>query len=165
MCNQCSFKIIADIKVKHNCPKCKSDLNNFHYLNRYLNGISNEENNTIIDLNDVNISGMSFNEALEIQKISDDKKEKREENLEIEENKKNSSNRNFKRNVVIPQRDQKSVEIKKETCQICYVFKSNKIIHCESGAPHLICSYCYNRMLKIDKIKLCPFCRTKIKKI
>lgn len=230
VCNQCSFRIVAEnVKNKHKCPKCEKDLKNFRFINRYVSGAATPQegnnNNTVIDLDDVNVSGVCLSEEIEMQNVyveevntSKYKKEKEKEmqkdfegkekienqnnnnnnnkendNIEhdeheildcnnIKENKKElkdenennnnksclsgrkfKKNKNLNNNVNIKNDNENN--FKKETCQICFVLKSTKRIQCESATPHMICSYCYNRMLKIDKVKVCPFCRTKIIKI
>jgi len=127
----------------------------------------NESNNRNEDCEDENLDSNNNNEVnYDIQKNKNN----------FEDGKKNSNNNkdkcdtcerklNNKNKIVDNDEMNKIICNKKETCQICFVLKSSKIIQCESATPHMICSYCYNRMLKIDKVKVCPFCRTKIKKI
>lgn len=246
MCNQCSNKVVSQVKVKYKCPKCNKDLKNFKYLNRYVTknikeNNNDDDNNTIIDLDDVNVSCENNNEIEIISKDSEKDKERytlenakiNSENnlqkLEKEQNEKDficntengdhpndndninfniylgknlnsEENKNFNnkeeinsnsklriekknnsrdtndnninnipetRNIVCDKnnQNQEKKDGNVQTCQICFVLKSTKIINCESATPHILCSYCYNRMLKIDKVKVCPFCKTKIKKI
>jgi hypothetical protein len=47
-------------------------------------------------------------------------------------------------------------------CNICFYLTTSKKIHCKSTIPHMLCSYCYKRLIIIEKTKLCPFCRTEI---
>lgn len=47
-------------------------------------------------------------------------------------------------------------------CKICFVLKNSKTIKCESNTPHMLCSYCYNRLINIEETAHCPFCRSNI---
>jgi hypothetical protein len=49
-------------------------------------------------------------------------------------------------------------------CRICYERPAKKKLDCQSLTPHYLCDFCYNRLIEVQKILLCPFCRTKIKK-
>lgn len=163
MCNQCSFKIVADIvKEKHKCPKCEQELKNFRYLNRYSSVTPNEQNNTIINLDDVNISEIDDSNKQEIELPIIDEKNKNGNNQGNEIS--DTSKRNLKKEDSFNKRNskKKNENIIQETCQICFVLRVTKKIDCESSTKHMLCNYCYNRMLKIDKVKVCPFCRTKI---
>lgn len=50
------------------------------------------------------------------------------------------------------------------TCKICFVLKNSKKIKCDSNKPHLLCNYCYNRLINIEEIANCPFCRNDIQR-
>lgn len=47
-------------------------------------------------------------------------------------------------------------------CKICFVLKQSKQIKCDSNTPHMLCEYCYNRLIWIEQIEHCPFCRSSI---
>ena len=47
-------------------------------------------------------------------------------------------------------------------CKICFVLKNSKQIKCDSNTQHMLCSYCYNRLINIEEISKCPFCRSEI---
>jgi len=48
------------------------------------------------------------------------------------------------------------------TCKICFVLKHSKQIKCDSNTPHMLCTYCYHRLINIEEIPHCPFCRNDI---
>lgn len=50
-------------------------------------------------------------------------------------------------------------------CNICFYLCNSKTIDCKSEIPHMLCSYCYKRLIIIEKTKLCPFCRTEISNV
>ena len=52
---------------------------------------------------------------------------------------------------------------KGDKCNICFFLPNSKTIPCNSAVPHFLCSYCYKRLILIEKIKLCPFCRCEVK--
>jgi hypothetical protein len=49
-----------------------------------------------------------------------------------------------------------------DLCNICFERVPERKIECESSCLHKICSFCYFRLLNVQKIRLCPFCRTTI---
>lgn len=152
ICNNCSYKIVSNVKKSENCPKCQKELKVFKFCNRYVKS----EENTLIDLKDVNVSVLEF----EDDKENKENKQSLPKN-NIDDNECREALKNVKDEDGLNSKREK--DIGRQTCQICFVLKSTKKINCDSTAEHLICSYCYNRMIKIDKIRLCPFCRTKIK--
>lgn len=50
-----------------------------------------------------------------------------------------------------------------QVCNICFERKLEKKIDCQSPHPHMLCVQCYDRLINVQNIKLCPFCRTLIK--
>ena len=160
LCNNCCYKIVSNVRNNIKCTKCEKELKIFKFCNRYSNTMANEENNTLIDLKDVNLSVLEDEEEKE-------KKETFPKNF-IDDNECRERLKNIKQEKkcdIELKGSKKEEEVGKQTCQICFVLKSSKKINCDSMTNHMICSYCYNRMIKIDKIKLCPFCRTEIKNI
>ncbi len=50
-----------------------------------------------------------------------------------------------------------------ELCNICFERPPERNLECQSACNHMLCSFCYFRLLNVQKIKLCPFCRTPIR--
>lgn len=53
-------------------------------------------------------------------------------------------------------------EITAYTCRICRERDADKKINCQSP-DHYLCYVCYDRLVNVQKILLCPFCKTLIK--
>jgi hypothetical protein len=49
-----------------------------------------------------------------------------------------------------------------DLCNICFERVPERKIECQSSCTHKICSFCYFRLVNVQKIRLCPFCRTPI---
>lgn len=47
-------------------------------------------------------------------------------------------------------------------CKICFSMKNSMEIKCDSPTPHMMCDYCYCRLINIEDTQNCPFCRTLI---
>jgi hypothetical protein len=50
-----------------------------------------------------------------------------------------------------------------DKCSICCFFPNKQNIRCNSITPHMLCEYCYIRLMVIQQTKNCPFCRHEIK--
>jgi hypothetical protein len=49
-------------------------------------------------------------------------------------------------------------------CKICFERPAERRLECQSRSGHYMCEFCYHRLVDIQKILLCPFCRTVISK-
>ncbi len=49
------------------------------------------------------------------------------------------------------------------TCRICYERAAESRLDCQSPSGHYLCAFCYHRLVEVQKILICPFCRTLIK--
>jgi hypothetical protein len=49
-------------------------------------------------------------------------------------------------------------------CKICFERPAERRLDCQSTSGHYICEFCYQRLVEVQKILLCPFCRTLIRK-
>jgi hypothetical protein len=51
-----------------------------------------------------------------------------------------------------------------DSCRICFDKPAYRRIDCQSTVRHTLCEACYRRLVLVDKIKKCPFCKTIINK-
>jgi hypothetical protein len=150
ICNQC----ITNFAVRYSyspftCPCCTNIGNEFQFINRYRNGPHGHNAH-------VHVPNRGPQVAVYQQHIPMNNY-MAPQNMQI-----NQNVRNVNPNQNVSYHAGNRV-ISSEICNICFERPQSTRLNCESNSNHLLCETCFHQLINIQRIQLCPFCRTSIR--
>jgi hypothetical protein len=139
VCNLCISDFVSRYSVNDfTCSHCSQPCVSFSFVNRYRGGGRNEINHHLssnrVNTNQPIISNGPYMQGHQGPHIQND-------------NQIDNVIQNLKPDQV---------------CNICFERPMSKYLNCESNAKHMLCEACYYQLIDVQKISLCPYCRTKI---